>query len=78
MIMKKNSHTYLGTTVSFEVSSKLPPGFDTPAPRDPIVRPLCSWIISSPNEVEMTGSSMKTTKLVMLRVSLITGLQYRK
>lgn len=69
-----HEHTYLGITLSFEVISKLPPGVETPAVLDPIVSPLCNWIISSPKLAEMTGSSIMTTKLVLLNVSLMTGL----
>lgn len=49
----------------WEAGNRLSPGFDTPAIRDPTVRPLCSRIIISP-------------KLILVRVSLITGLQSRK
>lgn len=60
--------------MSLVVSNKLPSAFETPAVRDPIVRSLCTCISSSPKLVDMIGSSIITTKFVLLSVSLMTGL----
>ena len=72
--IKNKSNSYLGTTSSFDVISRLPTGVVTPEVSDPIVSPLVNWINSSPKFEEMTGSSNITTRFVFERVSLMTGL----